>query len=111
MTTIIKEFEKKDSESRIRIFVEFKCDSCQQISFKQKRFLKETNFCSRKCGSQFKLAKITTEVICRFCSKIFRKKNSTLHNSKSGIYFCSKKCKDSGQKIVKHAPRAAATDS
>lgn len=41
----------------------------------------------------------STEVECAYCKKKFRKPNSKLANSKSGLYFCCREHKDLAQRI------------
>lgn len=41
----------------------------------------------------------TTLVICWYCGKEFYKSNSSLKNSKSGLYFCCREHKDISQRI------------
>lgn len=58
----------------------------------------KSKYCSIEC---FRLRPRTSvEVSCRLCGvKILRKQYSLL-KSKSGIYFCSRACKDAGQSIA-----------
>ena len=40
-----------------------------------------------------------TNCECRMCGKHFYRNRTQRNNSKSGVYFCSRKCKDNGQRI------------
>jgi len=61
------------------------------------------NFCSRSCGSQLHQYKKSEErepnVKCALCNTAFYKNESKKKISKSGLYFCSRKCKDKAQRI------------
>ena len=41
-----------------------------------------------------RLKKHQTEVVCAYCGKKFMKSNSSLLNSRSGLYFCCREHKD-----------------
>jgi hypothetical protein len=61
--------------------------------------LERSKYCSVKCKKQAVSIKKSTEVSCSNCDCKFRKKNSSLINSKSGLYFCTRECKDKAQKL------------
>ncbi len=54
------------------------------------------HFCSKECRDKFYNIVYVT---CVNCGKQVRKTQSDLNSSKHGIYFCSRKCKDEGQRI------------
>ena len=54
-------------------------------------------YCSQTCKTLGRINKI--QVDCAWCRKKIEKKPSALKNSKSGLYFCNRKCKDEAQKI------------
>jgi len=59
-------------------------------------------FCSRKCFGEYRSKTripLTPNVICQTCGKLFYKNNSDKKNSKHGKFFCSRSCKDKGQRI------------
>jgi hypothetical protein len=57
----------------------------------------KAKYCSKEC---IRLRpKIRVELVCRVCDIKFLRKTSSVVNSKSGIYFCSRICKDIGQSI------------
>jgi hypothetical protein len=100
MSFIIKEYIKNDTCNQKRTYVDFKCDFCNKAHSKEKRFLNKKNFCSVKCFNKFRYkdyAKFTTK--CLMCATLIVRNYSQKNRSKSGIYFCSKKCKDEGQKL------------
>jgi len=100
-TKIIKEFIDTDSSNRKREFIEFLCDECSCSHIKQKRWIKQNgNFCSVTCSAKNKSKKCRTEVNCSFCQNFFSKRKNSFTNSKSGLFFCSRSCKDEGQKLI-----------
>ena len=54
-------------------------------------------YCSRNCATE--LRKNKTECVCVLCRNIFYRRPSSLVKSKSGFYFCSRKCKDTAQQV------------
>lgn len=57
-------------------------------------------FCSRKCSGKYKTENFIPKehnVICSWCKKDFYKNDSKKKLSKSGLFFCSRKCKDTAQ--------------
>lgn len=60
-------------------------------------------FCSLKCSAVFngrkRAATKKSNVTCANCSKEFYKSASKLKKSKSGLFFCSRACKDSAQRL------------
>lgn len=57
-------------------------------------------FCSRSCSSTYngRTEKISNAT-CSGCSKEFYKTPSSKNNSRSGLYFCCRECKDKAQRI------------
>lgn len=87
-----------DSRGKKRKAVRVICDYCNKEYLKPLRFankLKHT-FCSKECSKKFHENKI--EVECAFCNKKFKKIKSRL-NTKSGLSFCCRKCKDEAQRL------------
>lgn len=96
----MKNFKKKNNCGKSRSFVEIKCDFCEVLFLKPRRFIKETsrNFCSKKCSDEASKSE-RVELVCANCNKSFNRLSSRLKRSRSGIYFCSRECKDIGQRI------------
>jgi hypothetical protein len=87
-----------DKYGRRRGFCKVKCDACGKDFWKAKRFLKsKKQFCSPMCRAEGSCNKI--KVKCSCCGKEFGKRPSSLINSKSGLYFCSRECKDKAQTL------------
>lgn len=86
------------------VLVEISCLECHRPVMVVKSEIKRGNgkFCSKKCSGQYKSSHIIpkpSNVECAQCAKAFYKSKSKLENSKSGLYFCSRICKDTAQKI------------
>jgi stalled ribosome alternative rescue factor ArfA len=99
MTTILKEYIIKDKHGKSRSHVDFKCDFCSKKHIKEKRLVKNNNFCSVLCSNNFRykdVKKIKTK--CAYCKQVIIR-NPSRHRAKSGLCFCSKQCKNEGQKI------------
>ena len=90
----IHEGEKK------REALEVQCDYCGKTFLKAKRFVKngKKNFCCKECIYKSNV-KPRIRLQCDYCGKTFERLEEKLKGSKSGYYFCSKKCKDLAQKI------------
>lgn len=72
--------------------------SCEECNIE---FLRRLNgkqkFCSKICTTNNKDDKV--EVICFSCGTMVKRRKSQLKLSKSGIYFCSRECKEKEQKL------------
>ncbi len=53
--------------------------------------------CSRQCG--YKLQTNRIKVNCHICNKEVERTKSSLENSRSGLYFCGRECKEYAQSI------------
>lgn len=75
---------------------QFKCEICGEWWLvKQPHTNYQPKYCSPRCrGAASKAKAKYIEVECAFCKVKFPKLASNLKNSKSGLYFCSRKCKD-----------------
>lgn len=81
--------------------IERDCINCQS---KFNADVKEVKgkFCSLKCSGEYNgknRAKPEPNVDCAWCAKKFYKNNSTQENSKSGLFFCTRLCKDTAQRL------------
>lgn len=94
---IIREYVSKDTCGKNRVFAEVRCDVCTSIFSRQKRQLKE-HVCSRSCGNLLNGSSI--ELRCDHCGDLFIRSKSKLSLSKSGKYFCGRKCKDTAQSYM-----------
>ena len=80
------------------------CLNCEKEYLVYKKELKRGfgKFCSRKCAGEYNGKRriiTTTNVTCALCSKPFHLSDSKRKNSKSGLYFCSRRHKDMAQRI------------
>ena len=73
------------------------CASCGKKTIARTRKDRVAKYCSPKCAYIGKSNKIL--VICFTCKKEFFIVPSKLKNSKSGLNFCSRKCKDLAQTL------------
>lgn len=89
-----------ESGNKRRKATEVSCVKCGCLFLKRTSFIVEgkNNFCSRLCSSLFKRNRV--KLLCAHCGAEFERTKSDLMNSKSGIYFCSRNCKDKGQSYI-----------
>lgn len=94
---ILDEFIDKDTCGKNRLFCNISCNTCNSVFKRQKRQV-TTHFCSSFCAN---IAKgLYVKLACDHCSDEFYKLKSKLAGSKSGKYFCGRKCKDLAQKYM-----------
>lgn len=92
--------EKNTNKKRKGILKNCKyCDRVFAVSISKEKTAKT---CSRYCHDlnikkESEVKKIS--LLCSLCGNNFFRKKSSLKKSKSGLYFCSRKCKDEAQKI------------
>ena len=86
--------------------VEQNCLQCNQLFDAPQKEVNRGNgkYCSLSCSSKARAARRSLEqcqpnVFCAQCSKHFYKNQSQQKNSKSGLFFCCRTCKDRAQKI------------
>lgn len=83
------------SDGKKRQAVSNECKQCNKEFFYRKRKDRKQYFCSDKCKYLFS----RIEVSCALCGNKFLKRKSRLDKSRHGIFFCSRKCKDFGQRL------------
>lgn len=71
------------------------CENCKKELYRYSSQILTTVFCSKQCRSEYHKVHLTTELTCYFCSKVYRKRNSSITGKN---HFCSRKCKDLWQK-------------
>lgn len=77
--------------------VSLSCQQCLNI-FVRRKWGNGTapKFCSRKCFSD---SRPSVDVECFCCKNVFKRSASKIKNSKSGLQFCSRSCKEKTQRI------------
>jgi hypothetical protein len=83
------------------------CLYCNNIFNAAQRDVTRGNgkFCSRRCSGLYKSSlpskAAIVEVTCAYCNTKFARLVSYIkkHNSKSGLHFCNRKCKELGQSL------------
>jgi hypothetical protein len=89
-----------DRAGQKRIGIVNKCEFCS-IDFLTRKD-HPSKFCCIKCYNDFRKNKKKAnrkEIKCAWCNKNFYKILSKISESKSGLNFCNRKCKDSAQKL------------
>jgi hypothetical protein len=71
------------------------CEECKKYFLD--RLNGDKKFCSTNCRDLSRTCK--DEYKCAYCEKIFRRNKSKTKNSKSGLQFCCRECKDLAQSI------------
>lgn len=94
---ILKEYNTLDTSGRTRIFVDVECEVCKTVFTRQKRQLK-AHTCSLRCVKLLKGERVVVQ--CAHCGKDVEKQASKLNNSRSGLYFCNRECKELAQKYM-----------
>lgn len=92
-----------DPYGRRRKFGYINCDTCREFYFERldRIFNKKYNkhYCSKECQKNRESTKTLVEFQCAFCSKLGLRNPNKFKNSKSGLFFCNRLCKDSAQKM------------
>jgi len=89
----------RDGAGKKRKAVKRLCQNCDNEFLFPERFVKEGRgkYCSRACIGESRKTEVTLE--CAKCEKSFERRKSKIKNSSSGLFFCSRECKDSAQKL------------
>lgn len=84
---------------RMRPAVKLVCPVCGKEFLKAKHNYKEGSvpYCSKECAQ--KVRQNRDKLTCAYCGKTFYRKKSSNKNSKSGLQFCCRECKDKAQSI------------
>lgn len=100
----MREFVKEDSQGKRRTYLELSCSGCGSLFHRLKKTVNKNlskGITKEYCSFQCRLTDEgkTVVVKCAFCGKKVKKATSKLRNSKHGIYFCNRGCKDNGQRV------------
>jgi hypothetical protein len=88
-----------DKDGKKRRAVAIHCKNCGKEFLCAKRFVESGRgkFCSIECKGVARRTRVNMK--CAWCGNQFSIRPSQLKNSKSGLYFCKRSCKDAAQKI------------
>lgn len=98
MDTLIK----MDKYGKRRKFVKLNCTFCNNEFEKQFSLLRKNNYCTKECS--YLASRNRIKCRCANCGETFLKRRSSLDNSKSGLFFCNRACKDKAQSIEGNCP-------
>ena len=87
----------KEYDGKPRRVFKKTCLICEKTYFRPKHTLSKSKFCSVECQAQSRITSLHLD--CPQCFKKFKCKKSRASQSKSGILFCSRKCKDKAQSV------------
>lgn len=99
----IKEEYEVETGTRKRWFNYYTCDSCGVEFRKQKRLAEgapREHYCSLLCYNKDRISPDRVSLTCAHCSTTFTRAKSKLQSSKSGLYFCTRACKDTAQSYM-----------
>lgn len=88
--------EKKSGKKRKA--ENYSCENCSQKFLRRINENPKRRFCCSKCYYS-SVRKQRIEVCCSNCQKGFKLPFSRLKNSKHGVHFCSRQCKDFAQSL------------
>lgn len=95
-----------EGDGRKSLAVNVICTFCKTEFLRARRFANKSSikFCSTECKKQYdkeiRYENVIIDIVCHTCHKVFSKRRSKLNNSKSGLHFCSRKCKEFAQSII-----------
>jgi len=70
--------------------MQIKCKTCNKLFYRRPSHVHKNNFCSNICKGKFKTQSGYITLICKVCSKKFKRVKSWMHKAKG--LFCSRKC-------------------
>jgi hypothetical protein len=94
----MREFVSSDYDGRSRLCAMIKCCVCAVEVLRPVARIKSRTFCSPQCYAD-SVKTFRPKVICGQCGESVARPPSKLKYSRSGIYFCCRKCKDIAQQI------------
>jgi hypothetical protein len=75
-----------------------RCELCGTVTYVPKNRLKGRRYCSTSCAQRGQRNRVS--LVCAHCGKVFeRPASKDGRNTKSGLTFCSRACKDDAQRI------------
>jgi hypothetical protein len=89
----------KEYDGQSRKLYKVNCVQCNNTLFRPKHLIiKRLQFCTPECSSAYQ-ARNRIDCICAQCKVSFKRPQSKIEISKSGLQFCSRECKDTAQRI------------
>lgn len=73
------------------------CEVCGKTFYRPKHLLIRSRFCSHSCAAEARKDRFTAT--CANCGTTLSLPKARAKGSRSGLYFCSRKCKDRGQSL------------
>ena len=87
----------KEYDGLTRRLFKIECGTCKEPIWYPKHLLSKRRFCSTKCKQID--SRRRESFTCAQCGNPFERKISSKIKSRSGLYFCSRKCKDRAQRL------------
>jgi hypothetical protein len=87
----------REYDGVLRWLIPIACKTCHKTFYIPKYRLKSTSYCSCKCRDKGNGTSIATS--CARCGKEFLRRKSQIRKARSGLQFCSRKCKDLSQRF------------
>lgn len=91
-----QEITSDSYDGRVRVLTLRYCEECKSAVYAPRHV--STRFCNKACRGLFGRRTRVTKV-CATCNASFEMQPSKQRNSKSGHYFCTRKCKDAAQRV------------
>lgn len=86
-----------EKDGRRRKATEIICDHCGSTFLKAINRVSDKNYCTVECAHHARTNRVV--VTCSGCHTDIQRARNELTKSKSGLYFCSRSCKDEAQRI------------
>ena len=91
-------FVEKDGRQRPGEVWICEASDCDNEFIRRADYTRAQRYCSRKCSSDARQNRI--ELVCDKCGHKFKRKKAHTKQSRSGLMFCSRKCKDEAQQLA-----------
>ncbi len=89
------------TDGKKRKAISIVCAHCSKIHLARIRpsRLKMNRFCSKECAAAYSKNQNRLHLNCSWCGVSFERMFSKAKGSRSGLYFCTRKCKDAAQRL------------
>lgn len=88
-----------DSCGQKRTGIKKSCEICSKEFITRVTRAETQKCCSSGCSSKLNSKLNRVQCKCAWCDTLFDRQKNKLHNSKSGLFFCNRKCKENAQKL------------